>query len=134
MVKTHKQLLAEIMEREKEKEERKLEFQERIRQIEEKKNKGKKHVVKEPEIIGYIGEKSKGEKTFYGVVSSKITWGPKKNDASEEETQGSGENSAREDVISGDNDISESVKNDAILKKTNRDSKFKSKRSSLEED
>jgi len=72
MVKTHKQLMAEIMEREREKEERRLEFEERIRQIEEKKNKGKKHVIKEPEIIGYLNTKKKGEVNFYGVVSKEI--------------------------------------------------------------
>ena len=71
MRKTHKELLEEVMAKVKKKEEMELEFQERIRQIEEKKSRGKKQrvVVNEPTIIGYLGkEEPKRIKDFYGIV------------------------------------------------------------------
>lgn len=57
MRKIHKEYLEEIMEREREKAERKKEFRERVAQIEEKKNKGKKPALKEPLVIGYLEPK-----------------------------------------------------------------------------
>ena len=72
MRKTPKELLEEVMAKVKKKEEMELEFQERIRQIEEKKSRGKKQrvVVNEPTIIGYLGkEEPKRIKNFYGIVT-----------------------------------------------------------------
>lgn len=57
MKKTHKELLNEIMEQVREKAERKKEFRERVAQIEEKKNKGKKPALKEPLVTGYLETK-----------------------------------------------------------------------------
>lgn len=68
MRKTHKEYLEEIIEREREKAEMKEEFRERIAQIEEKKNKGKKSVLKEPLVVGYL--ESKKEDVYidqYGI-------------------------------------------------------------------
>jgi len=100
MRKTPKELLEEVMAKVKKKEEMELEFQERIRQIEEKKSRGKKQrvVVKEPTIIGYLGkEEPKRIKDFYGVVSDTIVWGVEGQNVSEIKKEEDAESKEKEE-------------------------------------
>ena len=77
MRKTHKELLNEIMEQVREKAERKKEFRERIAQIEEKKNKGIKTVLKEPLVTGYL--ETKKEDVYVDQYGVKHVYVDKKN-------------------------------------------------------
>ena len=136
MRKTPKELLEEVMAEVRKKEEMELEFQERIRQIEEKKSRGKKQrvLVKEPEIIGYLGkEEPKKKKDFYGVVSDTIVWDMEGTNVSEAKEE-SKDNFSEKDEKSKEMSASEKAQNESILKKTNKNSKFKSKRDILEEE
>lgn len=66
--KTHKEYLEEIMERVRDRERNEMELKERIKEIEAKKNIGKKKMLKEPTIIGYLSKHKSEKRDFYGVV------------------------------------------------------------------